>query len=148
MGSIHLSDQWDVHGSPEWSVGCVWFTRANCAEALGPRTDPAAGPTEAEGDGAGPEDAHSFCDGAPVLGRAPWLDPGQRSARWVTAPCIPLVVTGPPGGTSEDKSEGLLWEGGSAHVGSVLQAVRGCLWGSKCPGTVCVWCVCLCGMCM
>lgn len=82
MGSIHLSDQWDVRSSPEWSVGCVWFTRANHAEALGPRTDPAAGPTEAEGDGAGPEDAHSFRDGAPVLGRAPWLDPGSEvSAR-------------------------------------------------------------------
>ena len=30
-------------------------------------------------------------------------------------------------------------------VDSVLQAVRGCLWGSKCPGAlcvcVCVWCV-------
>ena len=27
-------------------------------------------------------------------------------------------------------------------VDSVLQAVRGCLWGSKCPGAVCV-CVCV-----
>ena len=61
----------------------------------------------------------------------------------VTVPCITHVGTGPPQGNKWGKSEGLLWEDGSApSVDSVLHQVRGCLWGSKCPGAVCV-CVCV-----
>ena len=60
----------------------------------------------------------------------------------VTVPCITHVGTGPPQGNKWGKSEGLLWEDGSAlSMDSVLHPVRGCLWGSKCPGAVCV-CVC------
>ena len=68
---------------------------------------------------------------------------GRRSVQGVTVPCITHVGTGPPQGNKWGKSEGLLWEDGSApSVDSVLHQVRGCLWGSKCPGAVCV-CVCV-----
>ena len=67
---------------------------------------------------------------------------GRRSVQGVTVPCITHVGTGPPQGNKWGKSEGLLWEDGSAlSMDSVLHPVRGCLWGSKCPGAVCV-CVC------